>query len=82
MAGRTFCEAGGRVSARQNNYTKFLWLDLATVTSQALEYDAFTCTPYEGLNYTMFKPSRGVQTLSGFSKSSSFESKKKFSVLG
>ena len=46
-----FAKWGG--SARQNNYTKFLWFDLATVTSQALEYDAFTCTPYEGLNYTI-----------------------------
>jgi len=45
-------QSGGE-SARQNNYTKFLWFDLASVTSQALEYDAFTCTPYEGLNYTV-----------------------------
>jgi len=24
---------------------------LASVTSQALQYDGITCTPYEGLNY-------------------------------
>jgi len=26
---------------------------LATVTSQTLKYDVITCTPYEGLNYTI-----------------------------
>jgi len=32
-------------------YRKFLWFELATVTSQALKYDVITYTPYEGLNY-------------------------------
>jgi len=26
---------------------------LTTVTSEALKYDVITCTPYEGLNYTI-----------------------------
>jgi len=34
-------------------YSKFLWFELATVTSQALKYDVMTYTPYEGLNYTI-----------------------------
>jgi len=36
-----------------NNYGKFLWLELATVTSQALEYYVITYTPGEGPNYTI-----------------------------
>jgi len=43
---------GGR-SARQKNYRTFLWFQLATVTSQALKYDVITCTPYEGVYYTI-----------------------------
>jgi len=30
-----------------------LWFELATVTSQALEYDVITYTPYDGL-HTLF----------------------------
>jgi len=30
----------GSTSARQKNYEKLLWFELATVTSQALKYDA------------------------------------------
>jgi len=30
-----------------------LWFELATVRSQALEYDVITYTPYEGLNCTI-----------------------------
>jgi len=43
----------GGTSARQKNYTKFLWFELATVTSQALKYDVITYTSYEGLNYAI-----------------------------
>jgi len=35
------------------NYIKFLWFELATVTSQALKYDIIIYTPYVGLNYTI-----------------------------
>jgi len=49
----TFFKVGGVTSARQKNYRKFLWYELATVTSQALKYDVITCTPYEGINYTI-----------------------------
>jgi len=47
------CFKVGGTSARQKNYRKFLWFGLATVTSHALKYDVITCTPYEGLNYTI-----------------------------
>jgi len=40
-------------SARQKNYIKFLWFELATVTSQALKYDVITYTASEGLNCTI-----------------------------
>ena len=43
----------GGTSARQKNYRKFLWFELANVTSQALKYDVITYAPYEGLNYTI-----------------------------
>jgi len=56
MGGGTFFKVGG-TSARQKNDRKFLWFELATVTSQALKYDviAYTVcnTPYEGQNYTI-----------------------------
>jgi len=29
-----------------------LWFELAIVTSEGLNYDVITYTPYEGLNYT------------------------------
>jgi len=32
---------------------KFLWFELATLTTQAFKYDVITCTPYECLNYTI-----------------------------
>jgi len=48
----TFSKVGG-TSARQKYYRKVLWCELATVTSQALEYDVITDTPCEGLNYTI-----------------------------
>jgi len=41
----------GGTSSRQKYYRKILWLELATVTSQALKYGVITCIPYEGLNY-------------------------------
>jgi len=52
MGGGIFFKVGG-TSARQKNYKKCLWLELAIVTSQALEYDVLTYTPYDGLNYTI-----------------------------
>ena len=48
---RNLFQSGGGTSARQKNHRQFLWCELATVTSQALEYDAITYTPYEGHNY-------------------------------
>ena len=48
MGGGTFFKVGG-TSARQKNYGKFFWCELATVTSQALKYDVITYAPYEGL---------------------------------
>jgi len=50
-----FSKWGGTTSARQKNYRKFLLFELATVTSQALNYDVITYTPYEGLNYTILE---------------------------
>jgi len=41
----TFFKVGGTI-ARQKNYRKFLWFELATVTSQAMKYDVITYTPY------------------------------------
>jgi len=35
------------------NYRKFLWFQLATVTSQSFKYDVIIYTPYVGLNYTI-----------------------------
>jgi len=43
----------GGTSPRQKNYSKFLWFELATVTSHALKYDVITYTPHEGLNYNI-----------------------------
>jgi len=53
MGGGTFFKVGGHKSARQKNYKKFLWFELASVTSQALKYDVITYTLYEGLYYTI-----------------------------
>jgi len=36
---RNVFQSGGGTSARQKYYRKFLWFELATVTSQALKYD-------------------------------------------
>jgi len=52
MGDGTFIKVGG-TSARQKNYRKFSWFELATVTSQALKYDVITYTPHEGLNYAI-----------------------------
>jgi len=46
VGGETFFKVGG-TSARQKNYRKFLWFELATVTPQALKYNVITYTPYE-----------------------------------
>jgi len=52
MGGGTFLKVGGHKS-RQKAYRKFLWFELAIVTSQALKYYVITYAPYEGLNYTI-----------------------------
>jgi len=52
MGGGTFFKVGS-TSARQKALENFLWFELATVTSQSLNYDAITYTPYEGLNCTI-----------------------------
>jgi len=52
MGGGTFFKVGG-TSERQKIYRKFLWFELATVSSQASKYDAITYTSYEGLNYAI-----------------------------
>jgi len=46
MCGGTFSKVGG-TSTRQKNYRIFLWLELATVTSQALKYDVITLKKWE-----------------------------------
>jgi len=51
MGGGTFSKWGHKGTSK--TYRKFLWFELATVTSQALKYDIITYTPYEGLNYTI-----------------------------
>jgi len=43
----------GGTSIRQKNYIKFLWFELATVTSQVLKYDVISYTLYEGLYSTI-----------------------------
>jgi len=54
IGGGTFFKVGGNKHKRTlKNYRKFLWFELATVTSQALKYYVITYTPYEGLNYTI-----------------------------
>jgi len=52
MGGGTFFKVGGH-KCMSKNYKKFLWFELATVTSQALKYDVIIYTPYVGLNYTL-----------------------------
>jgi len=42
---------GAQVDVKKKLY-QILWFELATVTSQALNYDVITYTLYEGLNYT------------------------------
>jgi len=54
MGGGTFFKMGGH-KFTSKNYRKILWLELATVTSQALKYGVIACTPYEGLNYIIFR---------------------------
>jgi len=46
---RNLFQSGGH-RCTSKSYRKFLRFELATVTSQALEYDVITYTPYEGLN--------------------------------
>jgi len=53
MGGGTFFKVGGH-KCTSKNYRKFMWFELATVTSQSLKYDVITCTPHEGLNSTIF----------------------------
>jgi len=49
--GETFSKRGAQVHVKK--YRKNLWIELATVTSQALKYDVITYAQYEGLNYTI-----------------------------
>jgi len=49
--GETFSKRGAQVHVKK--YRKNLWIELATVTSQALKYDVITYAQYEGLNYTV-----------------------------
>jgi len=51
MGGGTFFKMVG-TSARQKKHRKFLWFELVSVTSQALEYDIST------YNYTTVKTYR------------------------
>jgi len=46
MGGGTFFKVGG-TSARQKTMQKFLWLELAIVTSQTMKYDVIAYTRYE-----------------------------------
>jgi len=56
MGDGTFFKVGGGTSARHNNYTKFLWFELATaVTSRTLKYGVITYTPCAGLNYIVLE---------------------------
>ena len=50
MGGGTFFKVGGH-KCTLKNYGKFVWFELATVTSKALKYDVIAYTPYEGPNY-------------------------------
>jgi len=52
-AWRNLFQSGGAQVHVKNKLLQILWFELATVTSQALEYDVITYTPYEGLNYTI-----------------------------
>jgi len=49
-----FSKWGGH-KCTTKNYRKFLWFELATMTSQALKHDVFTYTQYESLNYTILE---------------------------
>jgi len=53
MGGGTFFKVGGP-STRQKNYRKFLWFELATVTSQALKYDVISYTLNEKFKFHYF----------------------------
>ena len=53
MGDGTFFKVGGAQVYVKNNDWKFLRLELATVTSQALKYDVITYTPCEGLKCTI-----------------------------
>jgi len=54
MGGGTFFKVGGH-KGMSKNYRKFLWFELATVTSQALKYDVIIYAPYVGVNYTILE---------------------------
>jgi len=45
MGGGIFFKVGGH-KCMLKNYRKFMWFELATVTSQALQYDVINYTPY------------------------------------
>jgi len=52
MGGGTFFKVGGHKCTSKND-RNFWSFELEVVTSQTLKYDLITCTPYEGLNYTI-----------------------------
>jgi len=50
---RKLFQSGRARTARQKSYRKFMWFELADVSSQVLKYDFIKYTRYEGLNYTI-----------------------------
>jgi len=52
MGDGTFFKVGEH-KCTLKNYRKFLWFQLAIVTSQALKNDVIAYTQYKGLNYTI-----------------------------
>jgi len=52
MGGGTFFKVVGH-KRTSTNCRKFMWFELATVTSQALKCYVIIHTPYVGLNYSI-----------------------------
>ena len=49
---RNLFQSGGAQVHVKNKLLQILWFELATVTSQALEYDVIIYISYKGLNYS------------------------------
>ena len=64
MGGGTFFKVRGH-KCTSKKYINFLWFELATVTSHALKRDVIACTPYEGLNYTIWDKIKPLWKLIG-----------------